>query len=163
VFVPRKGRYRDRRRDRRRPYQQHGLTSLRETLREHGLRALDPRSPVVRALRAWRTELVADLGGAERLSTQQQTLVDLAAKVKLMLDSIDVWLLGQRSLVSGRLRSVYPVVRERTQLAEHLARLLSQLGLARATPPSKDLGAYLAERYGPGAAPAAEAPRGDDA
>jgi hypothetical protein len=51
-----------------------------------------------------------------------------------MLDSIDAWILTQPSLVNKRNRSLLPVVRERTQLADALARYLGMLGLSRRHP-----------------------------
>jgi len=44
-------------------------------------------------LAKWRADLIADLGGTDEISTQQSALVDLAVKSKLLLDSIDNWLL----------------------------------------------------------------------
>ena len=52
-------------------------------------------------------------------------------KSKLLLDSIDVWLLTQPSLINQRKRSLLPVVKERQALADGLARYLTILGLAR--------------------------------
>jgi hypothetical protein len=49
----------------------------------------------------------------------------------LYLDSVDAWLLEQRSLVNARRRAVLPVVLQRQQLADALARYLSQLGTVR--------------------------------
>jgi hypothetical protein len=42
----------------------------------------------------WPRDLVADLGSD--ISTQQSALIDLAVKSKLLLDSIDAWLLVYR-------------------------------------------------------------------
>ena len=41
--------------------------------------------------------LIQDLGGEETISTQQEALIDLCIKSKLMLDSIDAWLLTRRT------------------------------------------------------------------
>ena len=71
-----------------------------------------------KALANWRHELISDLGGDTAISTQQRALVDLVVRTKLMLDSVDAWLLKQPTLVSVRRRSLLPVVRERTQLAD---------------------------------------------
>ena len=77
----------------------------------------------------WRADLIADLGGD--ITTQQAALVDLAVKSKLLLDSIDAWLLIQPSLVNARKKSPLPVVKERQALADGLARYLLALGLHR--------------------------------
>jgi hypothetical protein len=69
------------------------------------------------------------LGGD--ISTQQAALVDLAVKSKLLLDSIDAWLLVQPSLVNARKKSLLPVVKDRQALADGLTRYLLALGLHR--------------------------------
>lgn len=104
---------------------------MKRAVIERGLAAIDGRSAVGRALSQWRADLVRDLGGKDSISMQQETLVDLAVKSKLLLDSVDVWLLSQPSLVNKRKKSLLPVVRERTQLADSLARYLGQLGLEK--------------------------------
>jgi hypothetical protein len=68
------------------------------------------------AIRKWRAELIADLGGADAASTQQLASVDLAGKQKILLDSIDIWLFTQPSLINSRKRSVIPVVQQRQAL-----------------------------------------------
>lgn len=111
--------------------QKHGLYTLKRALKERGLAAIDGRSVVGRALSQWRADLIRDLGGKDSISTQQEALVDLAVKSKLLLDSVDAWLLTQPSLVNKRKKSLLPVVRERQQLADGLARYLGQLGLEK--------------------------------
>jgi hypothetical protein len=92
---------------------------------------IDRRTAVGRTLEQWRNDLLADLGGREAVSVQERAIVDLAVRTKLLLDSIDAWLLVQPSLVDKRHRCLLPVVRERTQLADALSRYLGQLGLKR--------------------------------
>lgn len=99
-----------------------------------------------KALSAWREELIADLGGDTTISTQQRALIDLIVRTKLMLDSVDAWLLKQPSLVNARNRSLLPAVRERTQLADAVARYLAALGLDRRAKPITPLHEYLANR-----------------
>jgi hypothetical protein len=113
----------------RREYQKHGLTVLKRAVNGLGNRLIDKRTVTGKALAKWRQDLIQDLGGD--VSTQQSAIVDLAVKSKLMLDSIDVWLLTQPSLINARKRSLIPVVRERQQLADGLARYLQTLGLER--------------------------------
>src|SRR2546422_775484 len=81
----------------RRTYSRHGLVTLKATLRALGPRVIDRRTRMGRALAAWRADLVRDLGGD--VTTAQTALVDLAVRTKLLLDSIDAWLLVQPSLV----------------------------------------------------------------
>jgi hypothetical protein len=90
------------------------------------------RSPG-RLLWEWRQELVRDVGGEAAISTQQLAVIDLAVKTKLLLDSIDAWLLTQPSLIDKRRRALLPVVRERQALADALARYMELLGLERKT------------------------------
>lgn len=77
----------------------------------------------------WREDLIRDLGGD--VSTQQDAIISLAIKTKLLLDSIDVWLLQQTTLINKRKKSIIPAVQQRQVLADALARYLGQLGLAR--------------------------------
>lgn len=123
--TPRSGRHRPRLR----PYHKHGLSTLRRTVEAIGGRLLDGRSTLAKQLAAWRADLIRDLGGD--VSTQQAAIIDLAVRTKLMLDSIDAWLLVQPSLVNLRKRALLPVVRERQSLADALARYMTQLGLER--------------------------------
>jgi len=89
----------------------------------------DGRTAVAKAMQRWRSELERDLGG--NVSTQQAAIIDLAVKTRLLLDSVDGWLLAQPSLVNKRKRVLLPVVIQRQQLADALARYLSALGLQR--------------------------------
>jgi hypothetical protein len=109
----------------------HGFNVLRAGLTQLGSRVIDGRSSLGYALKKWRRELIADLGGDDSISTQQLAVVDLAVKSKVLLDSIDAWLLSQHSLINHRKRSVIPVVLQRQSLADGLAKYLSMLGLER--------------------------------
>ena len=123
---------------------------MKKALHQLGGRALDQRTSLAKELGRWRSEILNDLGGTENTSAQQRAVLDLAVKTKLMLDSIDAWSLTQPSLISARKRAVYPVVLERRQLADALARYLGQLGLERKSKGVMDLKSYLAERDGDG-------------
>jgi len=109
----------------------HALSVLRQTVTQLGHRPLDGRTTLSKQLAAWKANLIADLGGPDAITTAQHTILALAAKTKLMLDSVDGWLLTQPSLVNARRKSLLPVVRERMQLSDALARYLTQLGLER--------------------------------
>jgi len=111
----------------------HQLNVLKKAVKSLGGRVIDQRTTLGKALAQWRQELIEDLGGPEAVSTQKQALIDVAVKTKLLLDSIDTWLLKQPSLVNARRRAVLPVVLQRQHLAESLARSLTQLGLERRT------------------------------
>ncbi len=112
----------------------HSMTVLRRSIDEvakRGRKVIDTRTRVGKALMAWRGELVQDLGGSEQLSTQQLAIVDIAVRTKLLLDSVDAWLLRQDSIIDKRRRQLFPVVQQRTALADAMARYLGTLGLAR--------------------------------
>jgi hypothetical protein len=111
--------------------QTHGLSTLLRRTTELGSRAIDGRSALSYQLKKWRRELVDDLGGPDNISTQQSALIDLAVKSKLLLDSIDAWLLTQPTLVNKRKKALLPVVLQRQQLADGFARYLNQLGMER--------------------------------
>lgn len=132
-----------------RPFAKHGLTRLKQAISTLGNRSIDQRTSVGKALAAWRTELLADLGGIENITTQELALVEEAVKTKLILDSIDAWLLSQPSLINKRSRSVLPVVRDRQALVSTLRGLLGDLGLGRRSKPLPALSEYLRDQDQP--------------
>src|SRR4030095_8474604 len=107
----------------------HGINTLRRAIYEVGGRVIDNGHAVGKALDAWRSDLIADLGGEDSVSTQQRALVDMAVRAKLLLDSVDNWLLVQPSLVTEKRKSLIPAVRQRVTLAHSLERHLLVLGL----------------------------------
>jgi hypothetical protein len=121
----------------------HGLNSLKKAWSELGNRTIDGRSPAAVALRKWRADVIDDLGGEDAISTQQEALIDLACKSKLLLNSVDAWLMTQPSLVNKRKRSLFPVVLQRQTLADGLARYLGQLGLERRVKPPETVSDLL--------------------
>jgi hypothetical protein len=120
-----------------------------------GFKAIDRRTVGAREAMAFRSELIAALGGEPALSPQRRRRIDMAARAALLLDHVDGWLVGQRSLVNSRTRSLLPVLVQRQSLAEHLAKLLDRLGLDRVPGKVVSLPDYLAERYGATATPSA--------
>jgi hypothetical protein len=128
-----------------RPYRKHGITRLKQAVSTLGNRSIDRRTSIGRALAAWRAELLADLGGIESVTTQELALIEEAVKTKLILDSVDAWLLSQPSLINKRSRSVLPVVRDRQALVSTLRGLLGDLGLGRRTKAMPALNDYLAQ------------------
>jgi hypothetical protein len=107
--------------------QTHGLTVLKRAVNGLGNRLIDKRTATGRALAEWRKELVDDLGGKDAISAQQSAVIEIAVKSKLLLDSIDVWLLTQESLVNKRKRALLPAVIQRQALADGLVRYLQAL------------------------------------
>lgn len=122
---------------------QHSLTLMKRALKAGGARALDRRTRVSKALDHWRDQLISDLGGPEQISTQQRAIINVAVKTKLLLDSVDAWLLQQPSLINLRKRAVHPVVLQRQQLADSLIRAMVQLGLERRAKVLPSLSEYL--------------------
>jgi hypothetical protein len=127
------------------PRQTHGFSKLKKAVKTLGSRAIDRRTTLGRALDQWRGDLTADLGGLAQVSTQQKSLIDLCVRTKLLLDSLDTWLLEQQSLVNVRKRSVIPALVSRTQLSDSLARYLAMLGLEKRLKPTKTISQLLSE------------------
>jgi hypothetical protein len=109
--------------------QKHGLRMLKRAVRLLSTRALDKRTSTVKALVQWREDLIRDLGG--EVSTQQDAIIDVACKTKLILDSVDVWILEQPTLINKRKKSVIAAAKERQIFADALSRYMGQLGLER--------------------------------
>jgi hypothetical protein len=126
--------------------QTHSMTVLKRAIDEvasRGRKVVDMRTRLGKELMRWRGELEADLGGPEQLSTQQQALIDISMRTKLLLDSVDAWLLRQPNIIDKRRRQLYPIVQQRTALADALARYLGTLGISRVARQAK-LSDYLA-------------------
>lgn len=136
---------------------QHGLSLMKRALKEHGTRAIDRRTSLGKALDRWREELILDLGGVDHVSTQQLAIINVAVRTRLLLDSIDTWLLKQPSLINHRKRSVHPVVLQRQQLADSLTRAMTQLGLEKKAKPPTLLTDYLSKKQETDGAPVSSA------
>jgi hypothetical protein len=77
--------------------------------------------------------LIADLGGVTNVSVQEEAIVDLLVRDRILLDSVDAWLLSQPSLADRKRRSLIPALEQRARLADSMARRLQLLGLKRRT------------------------------
>jgi hypothetical protein len=108
-----------------------------------GFGAIDRRTVAARSMLDFRADLVAALGGEKDLSPQRRRLVDMTMRAALILDHVDAWIAEQRSLVNQRSRTLLPIVTQRTQLADHLARLLDKLGLDRVPQKVPTLAEYV--------------------
>jgi hypothetical protein len=131
------------------PNQKHGLRVMKRALKVLGSRAIDQRTTVAKALKAWRAEIVADLGGIENITTAKLALLEEAVLTKFVLSSVNAWLMAQPSLVSGRNRGVLPAVLHRNQLVATLKGLLEALGLERQARQVPSLHEYLAAKATP--------------
>ncbi len=101
---------------------------------------------VGKELQDWQAALIHDLGGEANLSAMQRSVVELATRTHLLLSSIDRWLLAQPSLIHKSKRQLFPVVLQRQQLADALARYMNQLGLEKRVQSVPDLQTYLQEK-----------------
>lgn len=113
--------------------QQHGHYGLHRALRTVSNQDgwLESLGEVGEALKEWQAAIIADLGGPENISAMEYSIVELATKTHLLLASVDRFLLEQGSLVNKSKRQLFPVVLQRQQLADALARYMAQLGLKR--------------------------------
>jgi hypothetical protein len=123
-----------------------GLAPLKRFVDVRGLTGLDARRTAMRAVRAWQRALIVDLGGEENISTQKRTLLEMATRTRLYVEHIDSWLMEQDSLINKRARKLFPIVQQRQQLVDSLAKMLSQLGLERQAKPVPSLAEYLASK-----------------
>lgn len=128
-----------------RSYSRHGLNQLKARVMVRGLSAIDKRTAAAQALLAWRKELFTDLGGEDACSAQQKALVEVATRTRLYVESLDAWIMSQKTLVNHKRKAVLPVVLQRQTLADALARYMTQLGLERREKPVKSLPEYLAD------------------
>ncbi len=126
-----------------RNYSKHGLYTMKQSIKALGNRTVDQRTAVGKALAEWRADLLHDLGGETSVSTQEMALVHEAVTTKLILDSINTWLLSQHSLINKRTRAVIAVVRDRNTLVTTLRGLLGDLGLSRRSKTVTDLTTYV--------------------
>ena len=101
-----------------------------------------------KAMAAWRAEVVRDLGGPAALSAGQLALVDVACRTKLLLDSVDAFLLSQSTVINRRTKSLIPLARERLALCDSLLRHLNTLGLYRVAAEVPSLASYLKAKQG---------------
>ena len=102
----------------------------------------------------FREGLIEDLGGDESLSAQQVAVIELAVIDRTLLMMIDGFLFGKHNpdnpvsnLINKRNRTLYPIVRQRQQIADALTARLAKLGFERQTK-VYDLGEYVVEQYG---------------
>src|SRR5438067_12828103 len=89
---------------------------------------------------------VAARGGPDGITTQQLALVELAVRTKLLVDSVDAFVLAMPSPVNRQKHCLHPVVKERQSLVSQLQSLLHDLGLERRAK-HLDLAAALAAHH----------------
>jgi hypothetical protein len=94
------------------------------------MKQFDGRSAFVLALNAYKSALIASLGGADNLSEQELTIVDLISRDVIVVEQIDAYLV-QHEVVNKKKRCLYPIALQRMALAESVTKRLAALGLAR--------------------------------
>ena len=92
---------------------------------------LDPRTSEALALKAWRADLLNDLGGEEGLTLMARELVEQATRLKLYLDRMDAPALPKRG------ETVSPYRDRRMQVRKMLVDVMDGLGMK----PEKKVGA----------------------
>ena len=100
-------------------------------------------TPIGRELRDWRLSLIADLGGADALSTQQLALIDQAVVQRYLVSSLDAYVLSLPSLVNRKKRCAFTIMRDRAAQVNLLRDLLRDLGLERRVNDGGDIVAQL--------------------
>lgn len=128
-----------------RGYQRHGFTPQLRGRYKANTPQIDGRSALGQAMATYRADLLSSLGGADTLSAQELTLVEMCAKDWLMLQSVDAYLL-QAGLFNKKKRAAYPLTATRMQIADSLTRRLQALGLARRAKPVGTLASLLATK-----------------
>ena len=116
-------------------------------------RRLDGRSAVARALKDITADIRRDLG--DDLTRAQELILEDAAQSWVIRQSLDDWISRQPTLVT-RKRQLVPVVKDRMQVAEHLAKQLDRLGLERKAKPIESLASYIRRKDAAAAATAGE-------
>jgi hypothetical protein len=113
----------------------------------------DALTPLERAARDWRAQVLDDLGGADAVPAAKRAVLDAALGSKIILDSLDRFIFeltgSGRGLVNRRSRHAFRIVTDRMRVADGFVRQIQTLGLERTTKPPLDLTAYLRERYVP--------------
>jgi hypothetical protein len=138
----------NRRKKPRKTTSQSGYYSAKKALIRFGSHAFDGRTRISKALDEFRDALLADLGGADAVSKQQEIIITLATRTHFLVESLDAYIFSMKSPVNKQRRCLYPVIRERQSLADSLAKHLAMLGLEKKQPPAKPLHEYIAEPVG---------------
>jgi hypothetical protein len=131
------------------PKRPHGAPSRNKNAKKHGHYALEvslkrggfgvlPRLQR-ETVAEWRANIEEDAGGRDRLSQLKQLQVERYLVTEVLLQSIDGWLLKQPSLINKRKRSLYPVLEQRSRLAQLSVQLASAIGIERVPRPAESL------------------------
>jgi len=125
------------------PRQTHGVHGLKRAVKTLGARSIDRRTTAGKHHAEWRGNVIDALGGLKELTPQKVALIDEVVLTKLILDSVNAWILAQPTLINKRSRSVIAAVRDRSGLVTVLRTLLGDLGLERKCKQLLSLNEYL--------------------
>ncbi len=119
----------------------HGLFSLKRSLKQRGLPALDQRTAFARELAAIKRAIASDLG--DDLTTAQEAVLEAVVGGLAYLRIVDATLATHPEwIVNRRRRALAPLVKERSVLADSVVRGLQTLGLRRIPRELQSLRAY---------------------
>jgi hypothetical protein len=123
-----------------RSYLQHGHYALSHALDTLGNRDgwVESLGDVGEVLTQWRAASIEDLGGDSAVSAMGVNVSELATNTHLLLE--------QTSLVNKSKGQLFPIVLQRQQLADALARYMGLLGLKQRAKPTASLADYLATK-----------------
>ena len=132
----------------------HGLFSLKRSLKERGLPALDQRTAFARELAAIKRGIASDLG--DDLTTAQEAVLEAVVGGRAYLRIVDATLATHPEwIVNRRRRALAPLVKERAVLADSVLRGLQTLGLKRVPREVGSLRTYRTQANAEGLAAAA--------
>ena len=130
-----------------RDYSQSGFFALQRGLKGVGAGWLADAGELAAPLRAWRAEVKAALGG-ESISPQREAILDAVLMDVVLLASVDAFIATMPSPVNKSRRALFPIITERSRLADALTKRLQALGLNREQEIALDVRSYLEEHYG---------------
>ena len=111
------------------------LDTVESAAKKAGGSWLDQLGAVGVTLREYRSALIQDLGGEDAISTAQRMAVDIIVRDKLLLDSIDAFVLGLKSPINKSRRAPFDIVTKRFSMAHGVMTRLQMLGLERRARP----------------------------
>lgn len=115
---------------------QHGAWTLKRAIDN---KRLDMRSEAGQAVKRLRAQLETDLGGADSLSTQERLLVDRIVKKTLIIETLEIYALGRKTIFKRNGELIGALGRHYLSFAAELRRDLQTLGMKRR---SKEIGLH---------------------
>ncbi len=115
---------------------------------------MDGRTTEAHIVAAERADLLADIGGAGRVTAQQRWLADEASFLRLELAYVRTFL-ADNPPISRKKRAAHPILKDYIGLVNALRSILSDLGLERRVRDVETLDMYLSRRAQQAASPAA--------